>query len=79
MKALLFILGALVLYLLFRFAGAGRAGGRARQSPPGNATEKMVSCAHCGLHVPASESVMSGGRYYCCEEHRNFDDHNRAG
>lgn len=78
MKALLLILGALVFYLLFRLLGTGRANGEVRRPPRGNVPERMVSCAHCGLHVPASESVTSGGRYYCCEEHRSLDNDDRV-
>lgn len=32
--------------------------------------EVMVPCAHCGIHVPASEALRnSGGVSFCCEEH----------
>ena len=31
--------------------------------------ESMVACAHCGLHVPASEAV-GDGPYFCSNEHR---------
>jgi uncharacterized protein len=42
-----------------------------RKSPsdkPGVA--KMVACAHCGVHIPESEAVREGDRYFCGEEHR---------
>ena len=32
-------------------------------------TQDMVSCAHCGIHLPKSESVSADGKYYCCAEH----------
>jgi uncharacterized protein len=33
--------------------------------------ESMVRCAHCGVHLPASESVAApSGAVFCCEEHR---------
>lgn len=35
--------------------------------------EAMVGCAHCGLHVPASDAVGTGagsGELFCCEAHR---------
>lgn len=32
--------------------------------------ERMVSCAHCAVHLPESESMMGGGRSYCSEAHR---------
>ena len=36
-----------------------------------HAPESMVKCAYCGIHQPASESVLSNGRYYCGLEHRH--------
>ncbi len=33
--------------------------------------EKMVGCAHCGIHLPLSEALTGADhRNYCCEEHR---------
>jgi uncharacterized protein len=32
--------------------------------------EKMVVCAHCGVHLPQSDSVSGGGEFYCSEAHR---------
>lgn len=31
--------------------------------------EQMVSCAKCGVYIPASEAVFRTGKVYCCEEH----------
>ena len=31
--------------------------------------EQMVSCAKCGVYVPASEAIFRTGKVYCCEEH----------
>jgi uncharacterized protein len=33
-------------------------------------TQQMVRCEHCGLFVPASEAVSSGGRSFCSDRHR---------
>lgn len=53
-----------------------RALGRPRSDAPpkgGAAPERMVACAHCGVHVPESESVRgSSGAFYCSEEHRRL-------
>jgi uncharacterized protein len=48
-------------------AGAGeeRSAPAAGERPP----ETMVCCAHCQLHVPASEAVYRGDKAYCCEAH----------
>ena len=34
--------------------------------------EDMVRCAHCGLHLPRSESLVSGEAFYCSAEHRRL-------
>ena len=30
---------------------------------------ELVSCAHCGVHLPRSEARTAGERLYCSEEH----------
>ena len=38
-----------------------------RVAPP----QAMVDCAHCGLHLPASEAVLDdAGRAFCGAAHR---------
>lgn len=38
---------------------------------PSDKTEPMVCCAHCGVYLPASESVATpSGTVFCSEEHR---------
>jgi len=37
------------------------------------ATNRMVRCAECGLHVPFDEAVRDGDRYFCSTEHRDRD------
>jgi uncharacterized protein len=52
------------VYTWLRRAGTrGRAAGAAPQ-------ENMVACAHCGVHLPQSDSVSADGRSYCGDEHR---------
>lgn len=34
------------------------------------APQAMVSCAHCGLHLPAADAVTAGDRHYCSAAHR---------
>ena len=41
--------------------------------PPGKAEELMMSCAVCGVHLPASDAVFARGRVYCGPEHRDAD------
>lgn len=45
-----------------------RQDGKSRRA--GDAPVPMVSCAHCGLHLPESEALPGRGGHYCCEEHR---------
>lgn len=37
-----------------------------------DATEAMHRCAHCGVYVPASESITDGDAHYCSEQHRSL-------
>lgn len=52
---------------------AGQAGQGGQAHTPGQApiasVETMTSCAHCGLHFPASEAVHADGLDYCCPAH----------
>jgi uncharacterized protein len=40
-------------------------------APPADpaAQNDLVSCAHCGVHLPRSEARLAGDRVYCGEEH----------
>lgn len=41
------------------------------QSAAAELVEKMVSCSHCGIHVPLSEAVQSNsGSFFCGIEHQ---------
>ena len=67
-------MGKLFLIILV-FAGAWWILKKYRQSvtrkepPSAGAVEDMVRCAHCGVHLPRSESHSGGGRFFCSEEH----------
>lgn len=42
---------------------------RARGTPA--SPQDMVACAHCGLHLPRSDALLSPGQQpYCCAEHQ---------
>jgi uncharacterized protein len=45
------------------------AGGAARAQPRVEESERMTSCAHCGIYFPASEAVQEGGHDYCSQAH----------
>lgn len=36
----------------------------------GGGPQPMLRCAHCGLHLPANETVQDGTHVYCSEAHR---------
>ena len=64
MSRLFFLLViAAVVYLLLKSYRKGEP----RQGEP----EDMVRCAHCGVHLPISESVREGGLYFCGTAHRD--------
>ncbi len=66
MSRLLFLIAiAVVVFLLIKSYKRGES----RQGKP--VVDDMVRCSQCGVHVPKSESVQSGGRYFCCAEHRD--------
>lgn len=44
---------------------------RSRRPAPPALPVEMVACAHCGVHLPADETVSdAAGRRYCGEAHR---------
>jgi len=66
MSRLIFLLAiAALVYLLFK---AYR-----KKAPPNKQAiaEDMVRCAHCGVHLPAGESIQAEGQQFCCDEHRD--------
>jgi len=64
-RLLLLIAIAVVVYLLVK--------SYRRNTPRQDkrATEDMVRCVHCGLHLPKGESISSEGNFFCGEEHRD--------
>lgn len=68
MKYLLWIGLFLIIYWVMRKSGNRR--NRAAVPPTSRAPEEMVACAHCGVHLPVSESIHAGGRHFCCVEHQ---------
>ena len=52
--------------------------GQARQTPPAEPrTQQMVTCAHCGVHLPHNEAVAGARGQYCSAAHRSAaEDHN---
>ncbi|HEY1999748.1 PP0621 family protein [Paraburkholderia sp.] len=48
-------------------AGAKGAQGRAAKAP--QLAEPMIRCVECGVHAPASDSVVVAGQPFCCTAH----------
>ena len=69
MRTLLIVLAVVAIVLIARFLLRQRQSAVRRRAEGSD----MVRCAHCGLHVPASEAVAAGDRCYCCEAHRAAD------
>jgi uncharacterized protein len=69
MKYLLWI--GLILIVLWILRTAGNRRHREARPPAAREPEKMVSCAHCGVHLPESESIRDAGLHYCCAEHQH--------
>jgi uncharacterized protein len=65
------IIGIAVALLLWLLFGRSSRGGQPR--PRGNSSaEEMVTCAHCGVHLPRSESLAARGLHYCSVAHRDL-------
>ena len=60
------------LFKLSKVLERKSAARRAAQPDPDSTRELMLSCAHCGLYMPASEAIIAAGAAYCCIEHRDL-------
>lgn len=45
-----------------------------QQKPTQSKSVDSVQCAHCGLHLPRSEAVSRGDRFYCSQAHLTADE-----
>jgi uncharacterized protein len=71
MKFVIVVL-AVVLLAWLLFGRSRRPEPPRRRPDPASreAVEGMVRCAHCGVHLPASEAVATGALHYCSDAHR---------
>lgn len=64
---LLIVIGFVVLAIIKSYQ-------RSLNKPPATArkteAEDMVKCAHCGVNLPRSEAIFSGGDFFCTPEHK---------
>jgi uncharacterized protein len=67
------VLAGLTVWRIYN-ARAARAGRPSAPAPapaarPESQAETMVRCAHCGIHLPRSEALMTQGQTWCGPEH----------
>ena len=73
MKFVMLVLAVLALVWLLRSSLR-----RMQQPPPGSkakaaeggSPQPMLSCAHCGLHLPRDEALPGRGGVFCGDLHR---------
>jgi len=51
--------------------GQGDRGDRGDPEVRRDRGELMMSCAVCGVHVPASDAVFAHGKVFCSADHRD--------
>lgn len=68
-KFLLLIAVFVVAYAVIRNSSRRRDTGH---EAPRAGAEDMVRCKVCGIHLPRSESLTSGGEVFCSEEHQRI-------
>ena len=82
MKFVLLILAVIVLLWLVRGTLRGRVPPPAQkpQEPASAAApEPMLSCAHCGLHLPRDEALPGRGGVFCGDAHRQAFEQSHPG
>lgn len=69
MGRLLFILAIVAVIIWWLKAMRNQQQPPRQDEQPPRGAEDMVRCAQCGVHLPRSESLLVGGKYYCSEAH----------
>ena len=85
MRLALLILAVVVLLWLVR--GAVRRRAAAQRPEPTAATaasdatspQPMLTCAHCGLHLPRDEALPGRGGVFCGDAHRKAFEQTEGG
>lgn len=68
LKYLLLLVLLLIVWWAWKKRASDDGGERNDAAPP--APERMVRCAHCGVHLPESDAVKDGELHFCNEAHR---------
>ncbi|HEV7800020.1 MAG TPA: PP0621 family protein [Burkholderiales bacterium] len=66
-KILVLVLGLLLAYWILK---SYKRKVQRRADKPATGAEDMVRCAHCGVHLPRSESLTTDETSYCSVDHR---------
>jgi uncharacterized protein len=62
---------AAVMWLQYAKKSRLKTNATQRRGAAAGDAESMVRCAHCGIHIPASEALGDpAGAVFCSEEHR---------
>jgi uncharacterized protein len=69
-RFIFFLLLAVAAYIGWRWLRASTDRAAPSRTDKVPAPQAMVSCAHCGLHLPRLDALPAGDRFFCCEEHR---------
>jgi uncharacterized protein len=72
-----FLILLLVIFaVIFIARTLGAAGRREREEKTDvrrvGKEERVVPCAHCGIHVPESAAIEWQGKRFCSDEHRRL-------
>lgn len=65
----LFVVVIVGLMLIKKAQQPGRPQVRPPRKSEPQPPERMLACARCGAHAPASRCVWRDGKPYCSEEH----------
>ncbi|MBM3386344.1 MAG: hypothetical protein FJY36_01550 [Betaproteobacteria bacterium] len=69
MKYLLWLIVGLFVWWAWKRATLGRS--RPAAPPEQPSPQNMVTCLHCGVHLPQSEAVAGTLGLYCSAAHRS--------
>ena len=69
MKFLLII--GIVMLVLWLARSGRRADDRPVPPAPRDEPDALLSCAHCGLHLPRGDALPGRGGVFCDESHRS--------
>jgi len=73
MNLLRLIILALAIWIAFRIWQNYRAS--AKKPPPKiKAIPDMVACAICKMHIPDTEALRKGDKFYCSQQHLDSDN-----